>query len=233
MTAGETGYKHVKMDGKDCYVFYKPFVRTDVPGRAQVDLGWSAGVIYPEGDIFGDYNRLLNIVLIIAIVGLLLLFVSCRLFIHRRIVPLRQLEKSAHRIAEGFYDELIPDSRRQDEVGRLQKHFQQMQKSLATRVGELQRATDILNERRTVLQAAYEAAQADDRMKTNFLYNMSDQLMMPVSDIKDRVMTISEHADELTEEETSRLVEEIHQRGNQMTTLLNHIITESEKIVNK
>ena len=233
MTSGETGYKHVKMDGKDCYVFYKPFVRTDVPGRAQVDLGWSAGVIYPEGDIFGDYNRLLNIVLIIAIVGLLLLFVSCRLFIHRRIVPLRQLEKSAHRIAEGFYDELIPDSRRQDEVGRLQKHFQQMQKSLATRVGELQRATDILNERRTVLQAAYEAAQADDRMKTNFLYNMSDQLMMPVSDIKDRVMTINEHADELTEEETSRLVEEIHQRGNQMTTLLNQIIIESEKIVNK
>ena len=230
MTSGETGYKHVKMDGKDCYVFYKPFVRTDVPGRAQVDLGWSAGVIYPEGDIFGDYNRLLHMVVIIAIIGLLLLLVSCCLFIHRQFVPLRQLAKSAQRIAEGSYDEPIPDSPRQDEVGRLQQHFQQMQKSLATRVGELQHATDILNERRTVLQAAYEAAQADDRMKTNFLYNMSDQLMMPVSDIKDRVMTISEHADELTEEETNRLVEEIHQRGNQMTTLLNHIITESEKI---
>jgi hypothetical protein len=54
MTSGETGYKYVKMDGKDCYVFYKPFVRTDVPGRAQVDLGWSAGVIYPEDDIFGE-----------------------------------------------------------------------------------------------------------------------------------------------------------------------------------
>lgn len=232
MTSGETGYKYVRMGGQDCYVFYKPFERTDMHERAQIDLGWSVAIIYPEGDIFGDYNFLLNMVLIIAAVGLLLLFASCRLFIHRHIVPLRQLEKSAHRIAEGSYDEPIPVSRRQDEVGRLQRYFQQMQKSLATRVNELQHATDILNERREVLQATYEAAQAGDRMKTSFLYNMSDQMMSPVGNIKDCVMTISEHAGELTEEETNRLVDEIQQRGGKITALLNQLISESEKIMN-
>jgi methyl-accepting chemotaxis protein/sigma-B regulation protein RsbU (phosphoserine phosphatase) len=105
-----------------------------------------------------------------------------------------------------------------------------MQKSLATRVGELQHATDILNERRTVSQAAYEAAQAADRMKTNFLYNMSDQMMSPVSDITECVKRICDHTNELSEEETNRLVDEIHDRGSMVTALLNQFITDSEKI---
>ena len=232
MTSGETGYKYLKMEGKDCYAFYKPFVRAEVPGRAQIDLGWSAGIIYPENDIFGDYNRLLNIVLIIAIIGLLLLFIYCRFFIHRQLVPLRQLELAAQNIAEGSYDAPIPDNRRQDEIGRLQKNFRQMQQSLATRVGEMQRASDLLQERREVLEATYEEAQSGDRMKTNFLYNMSDQMMTPVSSIRNCVTIISEHANELSEEETATLVDEIQQQGGRITSLLNVLITESEKIKN-
>ena len=230
MTSGETGYKHVRMDGRDCYVFYKPFVRADVPGRAQIDLGWSAGIIYPEDDIFGDYNRLLNTVLIIAAVGLLLLLISCRLLIHRQLVPLRQLEVSAQRIAEGSYDAPIPDIPKQDEIGRLNRHFQNMQQSLATRMGEMQRASDVLKQRGEELQATYEQAQAGDRMKTNFLYNMSDQMMSPVSDITECVKRICDHTDELSEEETNRLVGRIQQRGEKMTALLNQLIAESEKV---
>ena len=231
MTSGQTGYKRVTMEGQDCYVFYKPFVRAEVPGRAQIELGWSAGIIYPENDIFGGYNRLLTMVLIIAVVGLLLLLVHGRIFIHHQLVPLRRLERSAQAIAEGSYDESIAVSRRQDEIGRLQKHFQQMQRSLATRVGEMKHASDLLKERGEVLQAAYEEAEAGDRMKTNFLYNMSDQMMSPVSEINERVKTISSHISELSEEETSRLVDEIQQRGNKITALLNQLIAESEKIM--
>lgn len=232
MMSGETGYKYVRMEGKDCYMFYKPFVRAEVPGRAQIDLGWSTGIIYPENDIFGDYNRLLTIVLVIAVVGLLLLLIYCRFFIHRQFVPLRQLELAAQTIAEGSYDAPIPDSRRQDEIGRLQKHFQQMQQSLATHVGEMQRVSDLLQERREVLQTTYEEAQADDRMKTNFLYNMSDQMMTPVSSISNCVKIISDHPNELSEEETTTLVNEIQQQGSKITSLLNVLITESEKIRN-
>ena len=230
MMSGETGYKSIRVNGQRYYMFYKPFVRAEVPGRAQIELGWSACIVYPENDIFGEYNRLLTIVLIIAFVGLVLLFVTCRLFIHRQLVPLRQLENAAQRVADGSYDEPIPYSRRQDEIGRLQKHFQKMQHSLAKRVGEMQRASEILQERSEVLQATYEQAQAGDRMKTNFLYNMSDQLMTPVSNITNYVMIISEHADELSEEETNSVVDEIQRQGNKITGLLNQLITESEKL---
>ncbi len=231
MMSGETGYRSVKIDGKSCYVFYKPFERAEVPGRAMNELGWSAGVIYPEDDIFGDYNRLLYMVLVIVVVGLGLLLISCRIFIHRQFIPIRQLAKSAQRIADGQYDEPIPDIRQVDEVGILQKHFQQLQRSLTTRVGELQHASELLKERGEVLQATYEQAQAADRMKTNFLYNMSDQMMGPVSDITDRVMKISNHANELSDEECNRLVDDIQQRGGTITALLNQLITESEKIM--
>ena len=231
MLNGETGYRRVKLDGENCYVFYKPFKRTEVRGRAMTELGWSAGIVYPENDIFGEYHQLLYTVLVIAIVGLLLLLLLCRIFIHRQFLPLRQLAKSAQRIAEGCYDDPIPDTRHQDEVGRLQRHFQEMQQSLGTRMGEMQQLTDTLQERGHVLQAAYEQAESADRMKTNFLYNMSDQMMAPVSSIFSNVKTISAHYNELTEEETNRLVEEIQQQGGKVTALLNQLISDSEKIM--
>ena len=234
MLAGETGYKHVRLNGEDCYVFYKPFKRADVPGRAMSDLGWSAGIFYPEDDIFGDCNRLLYLVLIIAVVGLSLLLGMCYVFIHRQFLPLRKLEVSARQIAEGNYQETDDKTqeviiRRQDEIGRLQSHFVDMRQSLSTRMGEMQRLTDTLTERGKVLQAAYELAQAGESMKTNFLYNMSDQMTSPVSGIKKSVDTLCDRYNGLTAEDVNRLVDDIHQRGDKVTELLNQLITDSEK----
>jgi HAMP domain-containing protein len=231
MLNGETGYRYVKLDGEDYYVFYKPFERAEVMGRAMSKLGWSAGIVYPEDDIFGDYNRLLYTVLIIAVIGLALLFLTCRFYIRHQLMPLRKLEKSAQRIAEGNYDEPIRHSRRRDEVGRLQNHFLEMQLSLATRMGEMEQLSETLKERGEELQATYEQAQAAERMKTNFLYNMSDQMMAPVDGIRKRVLTISDPSKQLTEEDTNQLVDGIQQRGEKVTALLNQLIAESEKIM--
>ena len=230
MLNGESGYQHAVMDGKDYYVFYKPFERAEVMGRAMSNLGWSAAIIYPEEDIFGEYNHLLYIVLIIAIIGLVLLLLPCLFFIHHQLIPLRSLEKSAQRIAEGDYQDTIPYSRRRDEVGRLQNHFREMQQSLATRMGEMAHLTATLKERGEELQATYEQAQAAERMKTNFLYNMSDQMTSPVATIRQSVLTISDPNGKLTEEETNQLVDGIQQRGENVTALLNQLIAESEKI---
>jgi HAMP domain-containing protein len=231
MLDGGTGYKYFDLDGEDYYVFYKPFERAEVMGRAMSKLGWSAGIIYPEDDIFGDYNRLLYTVLIIAVIGLVLLLLSCRFYIRHQLLPLRKLEKSAQHIAEGDYDEPIRYSRRRDEVGRLQNHFREMQQSLATRMGEMKQLSETLKERGEELQATYEQAQAAERMKTNFLYNMSDQMMEPVDGIRKRVLTISDPSKQLTEEETDQLVDGIQQRGDKVTALLNQLIAESEKIM--
>ena len=229
MMAGETGHKSIKMNNNDYLVFYKPFERAVVPGRYTETLGWSAAIIYPENDIFDDYNKLLYTVLIIALVGLLLLLLLCQTFIHRQLLPLRQLSKSAQRIAEGDYDEPIPEIRQQDEVGRLQRHFQDMRQSLATHMDEMKRLSETLQERGEVLQAAYEQAQVADEMKTNFLYNMSNQMTSPVEKIHKSVMTICNQYNNLTEEETIAQANEIQQQGEKITALLNQLIADSEK----
>ena len=236
MASGETGYRPFRMNGTDYFVFYKPFKRAMIRGRTMEELDWSVGIVYPEDDIFGDYNRLLYLMLIIAVVALVLMLGLCYAFIHMQFLPLRQLAKSAKHIAEGRYDEKIlgvkmqdAGVRRQDEVGRLQSHFIEMQESLSARMGEMQRLTDTLNERGRVLQAAYEQAQADESMKTNFLYNMSDQMTAPVGGIKKSVFTICDRYNSLTEEDVKRLVEDIRKRGAKVTELLNQLIKDSEK----
>ena len=231
MLNGETGYRYFELDGKDYYVFYKPFERAEVMGRAMSKLGWSAGVIYPEEDIFGDYNHLLYTVLTIAVIGLALLLLSCRFYIRHQLLPLRKLEQSAQHVAEGNYDNPIRYSRRRDEVGRLQNHFREMQQSLATRMGEMNQLSATLKERGEELQATYEQAKAAERMKTNFLYNMSDQMMAPVDGIRKRVQTLSNTNGKQTEKETTQLVDGIQQRGEKVTALLNQLITESERIM--
>ena len=82
-----------------------------------------------------------------------------------------------------------------------------------------------------MLQAAYEQAQGADRMKTRFLYNMSNQMMSPISGICKSVVTISGQYDSLSEEETTRLVADIQQWGEKITALLNQLIADSQQIM--
>ena len=94
---------------------------------------------------------------------------------------------------------------------------------------EMKRLSETLQERGEVLQAAYEQAQVADEMKTNFLYNMSNQMTSPVEKIHKSVMTICNQYNNLTEEETIAQANEIQQQGEKITALLNQLIADSEK----
>ena len=231
MVGGETGYKHFRLNGVDSYVFYKPFRRSVVPGRSQEESGWSIGLVYPEDDIFGDYHRLSYIVFIIVVAGLILLWVGCKSITHRMLLPLRMLTKSAQRIAEGHYNTPIPDSRQHDEVGRLQDHFQQMQKALSAHVGELERLTRELQQRGEVLAKTYEQAKEADRVKTAFLHHMTDQMMAPVGAIMTGVGTLCEQCQDMDQQQAGQLVDEIDRQAKVVTGLLNKLLDVAQQEV--
>ena len=131
MLAGEEGMMELKMDGRDSYVFYKPLGNT----------GWSTAIVCPESDIFGGYNRLLNVVIILIIIGLLLMLLAfSRIFTHM-LQPLSQLAKQAETIASGKFDENLPVIDRIDEIGKLSNSFRYMQTSLVNYIDELTRTT--------------------------------------------------------------------------------------------
>ena len=220
MTTGKKGSMSVRIDGEPCLVCYQP-----VPGTQ-----WSLALVCPEWSILRGYHRLNYIISPLIFLGLLLILLLCSVTVAHAIHPLNRLTSKVQRIAEGHYDEPIPDCRKQDEVGLLQRHFQKMQQSLSTRMGEMQQLSATLQERGEELQATYEKAQAADRMKTNFLYNMSDQMMAPIGDIYQKVNTISDRGRELTEEDIDRLVDSIQKQGGKVTALLNQLIKDSESI---
>ena len=222
MVSGETGYKPFRLNGIDYYVFFKPFKRAAVPGRSMEKLEWSVGIIYPEDDIFGDYNSLSTYVLAIAVVGLLLLFLCCRVMINRQLKPLLMLTASAQRIAKGKYNELIPDSRQADEVGRLQDNFQKMQQSLSAYIGELEQLKTTLQQHGEDLNAAYNQAQKADRMKTAFLHNMTNQMLGPAEAIEKDVNALCN--DKVGNQDISQLSDDIQQKGNTIAELLDNLI---------
>lgn len=232
MIAGEKGYRYFKLDGKHSYVFFKPFKRLVLPGRSNEELGWSVGIVYPEEDIFGDYNLLLHIVIIIAVVGMLLLLVLCRMFTHRRLLPLRQLSVSAQRIADGNFNEHPAGNLQKsspDEVGLLQRHFTQMQQSLATHIGEMERLSAKLRERGEVLNAAYEQAKEADRMKTSFLHKMTNQMIMPVNNVLEDVDDLCQNYSEMEQGDIDRLTDDIQKQSAAITDLLNNMLNESNE----
>jgi HAMP domain-containing protein len=226
MISGQTGYKPFRKDNTDYYVFYKPFSRSAIPGRSMERLGWSAGIIYPEDDIFGDYNNLSYYVLAIAVIGMLLLFLLCRVIIHRQLKPLLMLTASAQRIAKGKYFEPIPDSHQQDEIGRLQDNFQKMQQSLASYIGELEQLTTTLKEHGEDLRTAYNEAQKADRMKTSFLHNMTNQMVGPANSIDRDVDTLCNCPDAANR---SQLADNIQSNGKTITDLLKNLINISDE----
>lgn len=227
MVTGQTGYKEFQQNGKDWFVFYKPFNRSVLPGRSMEKLNWSAGIVYPEDDIFGQYNRMLSVVVAISLTGLFMLLVLCQWFTHRRLLPLRMLTKSAQRIAEGDYNDPIPDSKQEDEIGQLQEQFQQMQQSLATHVNELNRLRASLQIQGEELRTAYERAQEADKLKTAFLHHMTNQMIAPSQTILTSVDTLCQQWSNMSKEEAAKVVDSIQKDSQTITDLLGGMLNKS------
>ncbi len=131
MQQGKEGMKYMKIDGTDCYVFYKPLGHT----------GCSMAIVCPESDIFSGFDRLQRTIMIIVVGGLLLMLFFFIRIITRELRPLRQLAQGAETIASGQFDAVLPDFKRIDEIGQLTQSFGNMQQSLVRYIEELKDTT--------------------------------------------------------------------------------------------
>ena len=131
MQRGEEGMRQLKVNGENCYVFYKPLSTT----------GWSVAIVCPESDIFGGFNKLRRSVTGTVIGGLLLLMLVCGRFIRHEIKPLTKLARQAETIASGDFSVTLPEEGRTDEIGQLSESFTNMQHSLVNYIEELKTTT--------------------------------------------------------------------------------------------
>ena len=131
MQRGEEGMKHMTVDGKDCYVFYKPLGKT----------GCSMAIVCPKKDIFSGFERLRRTVIGIVVVGLLLMLYLFIRIITRELHPLHRLAREAETIASGQFNVQLPELKRIDEIGQLSRSFADMQQSLVKYIEELKDTT--------------------------------------------------------------------------------------------
>ena len=131
MRRQEEGMREMKLEGVNCYVYYKPIEIT----------GWSLAIVCPQNDIFASLNRMRRQVGWIMLLGLLLLFPLLALLIHKQLSPLRGLAFEADTIASGDLDHQLEPVERTDEIGMLNQSFRNMQSSLVRHIEDLTAAT--------------------------------------------------------------------------------------------
>ncbi len=217
MIAGESGYRTMTCHGEQLHVFYKPFKNT----------GWSVAMVCPESDIFAAFNQLRRTVRLVTAIGLLLLLLSTWYVVSRSVRPLQQLVDSTHQMMQHEFTGDIPDSTRQDEIGRLQRRFKAMQKSLGSYISEVRQQSAVLEARHAELQQAYEHAKEEERVRNAVLHKMTKDMSAPVADIAAVSRTICEEYQEMTDDYMDAMVDKIENDANQVGEMLNQLLRDA------
>ena len=222
MLKGDTGDMSFRMDNFTWYIFYKPFLRTNISSRSMKPLSWSIATIYPKSDIFGEYNHLVLHVMGIVFIALALFYILCRSAIRKQMKPLMYLTESAVRIAEGHYDEPIPDVKRDDEVGAFYKHFQHMQKALEKNITKQEEQRVTLHEHHENLHKIYQQIQDDEQVKATFMHNVTNRMIAPSESIVASVTTLCDNYHTISLAEADKEIANIKQQSENILELLSH-----------
>ena len=223
MLSGQSGMKRFCMNDESWSVFFKPFKRVEWEGRSDWQLDWSVGVVYPDADIHSVHNKLLYLVVAITIVGLLLFFLLCGWLVRHELKPLSLLTQLTQRIAAGNYDESVPATNREDEVGHLQNRLRKMQDRLKEQTADLENETMQLHEHSDELRAAYGRIEENDRMKTSFLHYITNQMAVPAESIDRSVTTLCNNYHAISKDEIDKQVDNIERKSDMLVELLNHM----------
>ena len=143
------------------------------------------------------------------------------------------LTEKAERIAQGHYNEPIPNTWSRDEIGSLQRNFIRMRRALAEHIGELEQLTETIQVRSDELKMAYKQAKKAEKLKTAFLHHMTNQMVAPVQAIDEDVMTLSAIGENTEQVDAVQLVDHIQHNGNTITQLLNQMLNQSEEEMRK
>lgn len=231
--ADGTGNTPLSLYGRDYQVFYRPFQQAVVPFRSMENLDWNIAVAMSKEDIFGEYNRYFNDIVVIAVSGMLLLLLLCWGMLYFRLMPLTMLKEKTQRIARGHYNESIPDTQNTDEIGCLQQNFVKMQRAVANNIGELEALNKTIQERSKSLKKAYRQAQKADKLKIAFLHHMSNQMLTPAKTIDEDVTALCGFDEKAGTGDAVQMVEEIQQNGNTIAELLTQLLNLSEDEMRK
>ena len=131
MRAGESGDMSVVVDGIKSDVYFAPLLHS----------GWSMGIVVPTQRLLMPAITYGVLIIFLILLGVFLVFLTCRQSIKKASTPLIQLAESAQEIATGKFDTSLPTIEHKDEIRLLRDSFDYMQSSLSRYVDELKVTT--------------------------------------------------------------------------------------------
>ena len=216
--AGEkSGYRKLIHEDRELFIFTQPLV----------DRPFILTAVCPADDIYSRYSRMQWFLLLRGVGGVLLLMFVLYLIVGRNLRPLHWLADSAQSIADGNLGTFIPDTRRQDESGRLQNSLAKMQQSLKAYMSEMQQKQTMLSARNTELKTAYDEVQAYEEKKTSFVRDMTAQMAKPVESICQQTNAICQDATTMTKEEMTQRQQMVMKDSETITQLLDNLMRET------
>lgn len=103
--------------------------------------GWKVVIVLPDKELTAKINSLTTKISILAVIGLIVLFIVVNLVTRYLTYPLSNLANATKDIGAGQLDTEIPEPVRKDEIGALTEDFSSMRKALKTYLREVQEAT--------------------------------------------------------------------------------------------
>ena len=183
---------------------------------------WKITIVCPKSDIFKGYYQHILMVVTIIVFGLLLLWIFCYFVVKRNVTRLQILAAKTQDMANGRFDTPISQTRRKDDIGRLQNSFSTMQASLAEYVANLERMKAESKQRNQELMVAKGLAEASDKRKSAFIQDMSHQIRTPLNIINGFAQILRENHREMSEEEQLMLSRDVLHNGYIISTIIDN-----------
>ena len=104
---------------------------------------------------------------------------------------------------------------------------------MVSKVNQQKQLTETLEQHRETLRATYEQVQEDNRVKDDFLKNLTSQIITPTEIIDKSIITLSNDYENISLQDARHEVDTIKQQSETILGLLDQMLRSSKKKTRK
>lgn len=214
--------------------------RTQYFDQISEKYGIYMAIDVPQEVINGPVNNIRNIILIIALIGVVILFVANYLLLNWQLRPLKTLIEAFNKLASGNLNNevlLNESTDKDDEIGKLSKAFNNMVQEFKKVILNINQASDEVEESSSYLkEVSTEVGDVSTQVaqSINDVASGADDQAASVDNINQQIKTLAADIDKLKEsnQEVESLAEEMETAAAGGKTEMDRVSSQMAKIRN-